>query len=444
MTVWFLRRRRFVYVLVMALFIVGLVAAMLAMSSTDPTDFRLEPAVESITSTSAISNVLSPPHINYNRPEVDVAKEKTDLDESAGELEPSYNIHTFYYAWYGNLKFDRTYIHWNHKYLPHWDANIAKFQKKGQHSPPDDIGANFYPELGPYSSRDPEVINAHMRQIRSAGIGVIVLSWYPPGKADDNGVPVDNLVPAILDAAQKHRLKVAFHIEPYKARSDQTVHDDVKHIIDKYAKHKAFYRYTVKDGRSLPMFYIYDSYHTPAEDWAQLMTPHGIHSVRHTPYDCVFIALMVEMGHRRYIEDGGFDGFYTYFAVDGFTYGSTWRFWSQLQSFAKQKDVIFIPSVGPGYIDTNVRPWNGKNSRARAGGEYYKNSWRSALLVKPAIVSITSFNEWHEGTQIERAVPKSAVGVLYKDYRPQGPDFYLQLTKQFAEQFTVESKHYNS
>lgn len=84
---------------------------------------------------------------------------------------PNYYVHAFYYAWYGNPKFDGKYIHWNHVQLPHWDAKVAERYPQGRHSPPDGIGSNFYPSLGPYSSRDPEVIEAHMQQLRTAAIG---------------------------------------------------------------------------------------------------------------------------------------------------------------------------------------------------------------------------------------------------------------------------------
>lgn len=84
---------------------------------------------------------------------------------------PNYNFHIFYYSWFGNPQFDGKYIHWNHPLLPHWDPKIANNYPKGRHNPPEDIGANFYPELGSYSSKDPSVIEAHMKQIRSASTG---------------------------------------------------------------------------------------------------------------------------------------------------------------------------------------------------------------------------------------------------------------------------------
>lgn len=38
--------------------------------------------------------------------------------------------------------------------------------------------------------------------------GVVVLSWYPPGVADEHGEPSEDLVPAVMDAAHRHHIKV--------------------------------------------------------------------------------------------------------------------------------------------------------------------------------------------------------------------------------------------
>ena len=34
-------------------------------------------------------------------------------------------------------------------------------------------------------------------------------------------------------------------------------------------------------------------------------------------------------------------------------------------------------------------------------GLYYHDKWSRALAIRPTVVSVTSFNEWHEGSQIE-------------------------------------------
>ena len=36
----------------------------------------------------------------------------------------------------------------------------------------------------------------------------------------------------------------------------------------------------------------------------------------------------------------------------------------------------------------------------RHEGAYYDTGWRAAVKAQPSIVSITSFNEWGEGTQV--------------------------------------------
>lgn len=38
--------------------------------------------------------------------------------------------------------------------------------------------------------------------------GVLVLSWYPPGLAEGDGEPAEDVVPAVLDAAHRRHLKV--------------------------------------------------------------------------------------------------------------------------------------------------------------------------------------------------------------------------------------------
>uniref|UniRef100_A0A8D2I1K5 Mannosidase endo-alpha like n=1 Tax=Urocitellus parryii TaxID=9999 RepID=A0A8D2I1K5_UROPR len=144
------------------------------------------------------------------------------------------DLHAFYYSWYGSPRREGHYIHWDHVMVPHWDPKISASYPRGRHSPPDDLGSSFYPELGPYSSRDPDVLREHMTQLKEAAIGVLVLSWYPPGMADDNGEPSDDLVPAILDTAHQYNIQVAFHIQPYKGRDDITVHDNIKYIIDTF------------------------------------------------------------------------------------------------------------------------------------------------------------------------------------------------------------------
>lgn len=354
----------------------------------------------------------------------------------------SYNVHAFYYAWYGNPGQDGRYLHWNHKYLPHWEEKIsAKYPTGKAHSPPDDIGSTFYPELGPYSSLDESITRSHMMQMQHAGIGVLALSWYPPGKADNEGQPVEAYIPTLFDIADQYSIKVCFHIEPYQERTAVSVREDLKYITEKYGGHPAFYRYN-RDGKDLPLLYLYDSYLIPTEEWTKLLTQNGELTIRGTELDATMIGLMVERKHLRLSADAGFDGVYTYFAASGFSYGSTPKHWQEIARSAKQHNLMFIPSVGPGYNDLKVRPWNGANVRPRNNGEYYDESWRSAVSIPDLpIVSITSFNEWHEGTQIE---PASAAlklgGFTYETYAPHNSYYYLDATRKWVTYFSKPSQ----
>ena len=338
-------------------------------------------------------------------------------------------VHIFFYSWWGTPSgpIEKTYAHWNHAVLPHWSKQVNEGMKEliGKvYSPPEEIGANFYPQGGPYSSSDPVVIERHAREMRKAGTNVVILSWYPPGKADSNGVPelADLITPQLLDAFHEQGLQLAFHIEPYAGRSAQSVWDDAEYITLRYGKHPALARI-----KGLPILYVYDSYLISQLDWANMMEKYASR-----PKNAVYLGLVVEENHLKQIaETHFFDGYFTYFAAEGFVWGSTMKNWQKITSFARDHHMLSSISVGPGYEDTRIRPWNNVNSRPRKGGSTYRNAIQAAAEANPDFISITSFNEWHEGTQIEPAVTKQG----YMDYGEDDPDMYLTLTKQLTSEY---------
>ena len=84
-------------------------------------------------------------------------------------------------------------------------------------------------------------------------------------------------------------------------------------------------------------------------------------------------------------------------------------------------------------------PWNRLSTRDRKNGAYYKEGFRRVKSSsRGGLVSITSFNEWGEGTQIEPAVPKISLSTTYLDYSPGRPEFYLQLTRDMAEELPTD------
>jgi len=329
-------------------------------------------------------------------------------------------VQIFYYGWYGNPETDGSYQHWNHEILPHWSN--PKWNNLGHHKGGDDIGANFYPALGNYSSNDTKIIEKHMKMIKESGVGVVVVSWLGKDSFTDKSLI------KYLDIADRFDLKIAFHIEPFYKNTSE-LKEQLSYLVKTYSGHHAFYK---KDGK--PLFYVYDSYKIPKEEWTKMLAKDGEKTVRNTELDALYIGLWVEKDDAKFFDSSGFDGFYTYFASEGFVYGSTVANWNFMASYAKDHHLIFIPCVGPGYSDTRIRPWNEANFKSRNNGKYYENMFDAAIKVNPDFIGITSFNEWHEGTQIEPAIPKKAVDFKYEDYG-KDPLFYIKETKRLTDKF---------
>jgi hypothetical protein len=94
----------------------------------------------------------------------------------------------------------------------------------------------------------------------------------------------------------------------------------------------------------------------------------------------------------------------------------TYASWVQLADGAGKISTI---TVIPGYDDTKIR----KPGLAveRHGRELYRLQWEQALAADPHWVLVTSFNEWHEGSEIE---PSLEFGTKY-----------IELTGEYAARF---------
>lgn len=335
---------------------------------------------------------------------------------------------------YGSPQFDSgKYVHWNHAVLPHWDARVREQYKAFDNvtfTPPTWLHSPFYPMRGPYSSRDPSTLLSHFTAMKTAGIDVAVLSWTGRGErvSDTQGVSTDDVFPVALEAAMRAGIAAAVHLEPYSGRSPGSVRDDLEYLIKRYGD-----RLLRACGR--PVVYVYDAYHSP--DWSAVFCAKNAHSVRGTMIDALVLATYLERGRDdALITDSCFDGLYTYFATDGFTYGSTRRNWRTIVQAAKRQDKLVSLSVGPGYNDTRIRPWNDVATRDRQKGKYFRDSLMDAINARPHFLSITSFNEWGEGTQIEEAALSPEASRTHLDYDGQ-PALYLDILAEVTTTSTT-------
>jgi hypothetical protein len=100
----------------------------------------------------------------------------------------------------------------------------------------------------------------------------------------------------------------------------------------------------------------------------------------------------------------------------------TYQSWVKIADRAGKISAI---TVIPGYDDTKIR----KPGLAvkRYGGELYRVQWEEAIKADPHWILITSFNEWHEGSEIEPSL----------EYKQQ----YLDLTAKYTKIFKAKKRN---
>ncbi|NGN62741.1 carbohydrate-binding protein [Streptomyces sp. A7024] len=287
------------------------------------------------------------------------------------------DVHLFYYPWYGSPAGHGSWRHW----------------QQGGRTPPDDIGANFYPALGPYDSGDfAGAVAEQMKWVRRSGAGVIVYSWWGRGGYEDG------LARGVLDAAAKEGVKVAWHLEPYGDRTAASTVADINYINDTYGGHPAFYRDAAHGNKGA--YYVFES--LKIADWSAL---------DQVTDDSIVLAQTTDTTKIAH-----FSGMYTY---DGIA-GATAPGWKQAGDYAKANNLIWAPSVAPGYVDDRAVPGNTTPTLTRDNGAAYDKQWNNALDPSiggsPTWVSVTSFNEWHEGSIIEPADSTPPAGHGYETY----------------------------
>jgi len=103
---------------------------------------------------------------------------------------------------------------------------------------------------------------------------------------------------------------------------------------------------------------------------------------------------------------GGFYGIYTYDPIN-----FSGADFAPLCALARANRLQCAPSVTPGFDGTRATTL--AVTRPRLGGGTYDSTWAGAIAAAPEIITVTSYNEWHEGTQIE---PSADAGVRYESY----------------------------
>jgi hypothetical protein len=188
---------------------------------------------------------------------------------------------------------------------------------------------------------------------------------------------------------------------------------DLVYVLSRYGSNRAFLKVDQK-----PVLFVYGRVmgQVPLASWPMI-----IEGARAKAGDFLLIADGYQPTFARL-----FDGVHTYnncAEVQGKP-PDVLRAWAahnyaEAVSLARQHRRISCVTVIPGYDDTKIR--RPGLAASRQDGQTYAVLWEEAIRAQPDWVLITSWNEWHEGSEIE---PSWEDG-----------DQYLKLTAKYAPGF---------
>ena len=292
----------------------------------------------------------------------------------------------FYYPWYSTPTRDGRWAHW---YVERDGTPV--------------LSTPYFPSRGLYSSSNARVVAAQMREIAAAGVTTVVVSWW------GDGSPEDDRLPLVAEAADRYGLEIAVHLEPYRGRTPEATARDIVRL----------------QATGIRDFYVYDADRDPASAWAGALAE--------VEGDARIFGNTTLVGRAK---ASGFDGLYTYDVVTWT--GSTFR---RICTQAHRAGLLCAPSVGPGYdarlatSDRAVRP--------RLHGATYDRMWKTALKANADLVTITSYNEWQEGTQIEPAqaqVERTGYEGAWGRHGVSARRAYLDATARWTERLQLAAR----
>lgn len=276
--------------------------------------------------------------------------------------------------------------------------------------------------LEPYSSDDPAAIARHVRMALEAGADGFTLQWFAPGERTDRNL--EQLLAQSQGTPLRSTVVFLRHIWPGSpAPTQANVTEALRYLLDRYSAHPNF---LTLEGR--PVIFVTDVYRVPL---APGQTPQQAWAAIRAQAD--------PDGHAWWIAEGldpsylaVFDGLWVYkithaSAPDAYLKAGQWAAAVRQWEAQTGRRKLWVATITPGWDDlragckADIRVPSQPHQVPRADGAFYRATFEAALSSNPDWLWVNSFNEWVEGTYIEP-------GQFYGD-------LYLQLTREFAEQF---------
>jgi glycoprotein endo-alpha-1,2-mannosidase len=289
-----------------------------------------------------------------------------------------------YYGWYGTPQVSKSWSHYQ-------DVRVAE-KKIGSH-------VNF-PAQGPYDSTDPQVLERHVQQAKTAGVETLVCSWW--GKND----LTDRSFRALLPIAARQGLTLCPLYERVPdANVAQSVVREWRYLLSEYGRSPGWLKV---DGK--PVFFLFGRVRSQLapEQWAEALT----RLEREAPPGAIAIIDGAEFQDALV-----FDGMFTFdprgsyrgqdlSAVPGIFQAVHRPILERAARFHRIPVLTVVPS---------------REETERRDVAFYRLQWQEAAQQKKAWIFVNSFNFWHVGTEIE---PSAEYG-----------DLYLKTTATMAAEF---------
>ncbi|MDW8222039.1 MAG: glycoside hydrolase family 99-like domain-containing protein [Gemmatales bacterium] len=283
----------------------------------------------------------------------------------------------FYYGWYGTPHHTGKWVHWEG--VNSQDKRIAN--------------STHYPAIGVYDSHDPRIVERHCQEAKRAGIDGFIATWWRPRDFHDQGFPL------LLDTARQHGLVVTAYLETVPQRTTVQAVEDALYILSQYGEHPAWLRVQGK-----PVLFVYARAldQLGLDNWRRVVSQ----VAQKKPPGALWIGDRLSKEAARV-----FDGLHTY----NITEHTAGKSPEQIRRWAReqfphwvrlaQPDKISCLTIIPGYDDTKLAERKPPRPVTRRhDGDTYRVLWEEALAAQPDWILITSWNEWHEGTEIEPSV----------------------------------------
>ncbi|MEI7554918.1 endo-1,3-alpha-glucanase family glycosylhydrolase [Candidatus Chlorohelix sp.] len=253
-----------------------------------------------------------------------------------------------------------------------------------------------------YDSRDANALRGHMDKARSAGIDAFAVTWN-----GSTGDWADRFKTMLTSASGGFKLTIHYETTLADTSVNATI-NNLRYIRDNYMSSLNYLRY---EGKPVLFFWRSDAVgdigvwqnirNQVDPNHEQLWSTDAIDTAPLSVFDGIHLFSAAKWDNNPVAKDQQFrNDVNNYQARTGQR-----RYW--------------LAGVTPGYDDRKLR--SPGEFRDREGGAYYQRSWQAAIRSTPDLITISTWNEWYEGSSIES-------GELWGNQ-------YVDMTRQYAQQY---------